>query len=145
MDLILCSTLEGCTITHLGPVQFDQPCKIWHSNKSTNTSLSLSQPGAKWVETSWQTGEGQTCLCMGNGCEHTLFLHGIEFLGCLQFFRQFGPYWCDNATHLLQIWWLHNFVMIFINRCVFFLKEVIWRLYFSVFAAILNCIFVLLI
>lgn len=51
-DPNLHSAPEGSSITHLGPVQFDQPCKIWHSSKCTNTSLSLSQPGAKGVQAS---------------------------------------------------------------------------------------------
>lgn len=46
-DPNLHSAAEGSGIAHLGPVQFDQPCKIWHSSKCTNTSLSLSQPGAE--------------------------------------------------------------------------------------------------
>lgn len=50
---------------------------------------------------------------MGNGRERTLVLYGTEFLGCLQFLRQFGPY-CHSDLVVAQ-----TFISVFINGRAF--------------------------
>lgn len=93
---------QSCLMDHV------RPGTVSKAQTQAWVSLSLEQSECRPSE---KLGRVKRASAWGKGCERAPFLHGIEFLGRLQFLRQFGPYWHDDVTQLLQIYWLQLFII----------------------------------